>query len=63
MTCTDNFWNIALKSSRYRKKFRKRFRKGKVYPCIGMDVEESGKNLHVRVNLGSSEHPFMYKQD
>lgn len=28
-----------------------------------MGVEESGKNLHVKVNLGSSEHAFMYKQN
>ena len=63
MTCTDNFYDKALESSRFRKKFRKRFKKGKVYPCIGMDVEESGKNLHVEVNLGSSKHPFKYRQN
>ncbi|KAL6354446.1 hypothetical protein LRP88_11780 [Fusarium phalaenopsidis] len=38
------------------------FKYGKMYPCIGFDLNATGVGLHVRVNFdGSGSHPFMYK--
>lgn len=39
-----------------------RFNVGKMYPCVGVDVEEAGVGLEVKVVLReSATHPFVYR--
>jgi hypothetical protein len=39
-----------------------KFKKGKIYPCVGFRNDKDGNGLHVRVVLKQSkEHKFMYK--
>lgn len=44
------------------KDYRGAFQFGKIYPCVGFDMEPEGIDLMFRVNLGGSKgHPFKYK--
>ncbi|KAJ4303130.1 hypothetical protein N0V90_002022 [Kalmusia sp. IMI 367209] len=39
-----------------------KFKKGKIYPCIGLPIDSDGVGLHVRVVFDKSEeHSFMYR--
>lgn len=38
-----------------------KFKYGKLYPCVGIVVDEDSAGLRVRVNLGSKKHSFKYR--
>lgn len=54
--------NIVAGEAADEKFKQKKFHVGKIYPCVGFDVEESGVGLRFEVNFGQSlQHPFAYQ--
>ncbi|KAI5861398.1 ankyrin repeat-containing domain protein [Durotheca rogersii] len=39
----------------------RKFTYSKLYPCIGVGMENDSVGLQIRVNLGSDKHPFKYQ--